>query len=672
VGCQMARSRWAMSGEFSTGSLELDALLEELRAGDNVVFYTPNEADYLPFVASLVSYVTLSSQQLVYVRSAGELDALVAKITQMQVLDLAHFLTGASALDAIRDEVNRIGPRVYYLFESLATLSPWFATENVRRDFFLTLCPLLYQQESIAYWSLCKGQYRPATIAAITDCTQIFLNIERSEDHLVLTPLKVWGRYSEPMFRPHRVMVDDGVLHVHPLPSSFGDQQAYTDALAEKNRELTEIRNALHRSNQELKERNRELAELNQRLSEQSRLYQSLRINLDHLLALLRAGQDISSSLAVEQVRRAIVSAALRLFDTGRGDTICRLMLLEDEEKGPLEITQGSTPGWDVQFDQPALAELRQQVCRMQQTSSLTIHSSDANLQGTVAMAPIIVRRDCLGTLEVYTPDTRLDHSEAVTLLSYLASEAGIALDNAHLHREVELQGRQLRFFVENVITTEEQESRRLAFDLHDGLAQMIVASYQHFQTAQAWRQRDPGLEEREIDQGVQLLRRAIYEARRLMSQLRPAGLDDFGLVQALRLYVAQLATDADWHVSLAVDPAWQPLPVALEAALFRIVQEATTNARKYAEAPRVEIQLQAGSEQLCLSIRDWGKGFNPAQVASVPQQGLHMGLIGIRERARLWGGTCVIKSQPGKGTSIEVCIPRSRLQQAREDSARD
>jgi signal transduction histidine kinase len=257
-------------------------------------------------------------------------------------------------------------------------------------------------------------------------------------------------------------------------------------------------------------------------------------------------------------------------------------------------------------------------------------------------------------------------------LLSYLASEAGIALDNAHLHREVELQGRQLRFFVENVITTEEQESRRLAFDLHDGLAQMIVASYQHFQTAQAWRQRDPGLEEREIDQGVQLLRRAIYEARRLMSQLRPAGLDDFGLVQALRLYVAQLATDADWHVSLAVDPAWQPLPVALEAALFRIVQEATTNARKYAEAPRVEIQLQAGSEQLCLSIRDWGKGFNPAQVASVPQQGLHMGLIGIRERARLWGGTCVIKSQPGKGTSIEVCIPRSRLQQAREDSARD
>jgi len=135
---------------------------------------------------------------------------------------------------------------------------------------------------------------------------------------------------------------------------------------------------------------------------------------------------------------------------------------------------------------------------------------------------------------------------------------------------------------------------------------------------------------------------------------------------------VAQLATDADWQVSLAVDPAWQPLPVALEAALFRIVQEATTNARKYAEAARVEIQLQAGSEQILLSIRDWGKGFNPAQVASVPQQGLHMGLIGIRERARLWGGTCVIKSQPGKGTSIEVCIPRSRLQQAKEDSARD
>jgi len=88
--------------------------------------------------------------------------------------------------------------------------------------------------------------------------------------------------------------------------------------------------------------------------------------------------------------------------------------------------------------------------------------------------------------------------------------------------------------------------------------------------------------------------------------------LDDFGLVQALRLYVAQLAADADWQVTLDVDPEWTALPSVLEAALFRIIQEATTNARKYADARRVLIQLQADAEQIGVIIRDWGKGFDP------------------------------------------------------------
>lgn len=246
-------------------------------------------------------------------------------------------------------------------------------------------------------------------------------------------------------------------------------------------------------------------------------------------------------------------------------------------------------------------------------------------------------------------------------LLSYLASEASIALDNAHLYREVEIQGQQIRSFVENVITNEEQDSRRLALDLHDGLVQLIVASYQHLQSAQAWRRRDPDAEEKELEKGIQLLRRAIHEARRLIGELRPAGLDDFGLIHALQLYVAQLSADADWEVSLDIDPDWPPCPPALEAALFRIVQEATANARKYADAARIQVKLEADDEELSLTIRDWGKGFDPNEVASLPQQGLHIGLIGIRERARLWGGRCTIRSQPGQGTTIEIAIPRAR-----------
>jgi len=301
---------------------------------------------------------------------------------------------------------------------------------------------------------------------------------------------------------------------------------------------------------------------------------------------------------------------------------------------------------------------------------ALALPAPGAVPAGSVALAPLLVRGACLGTLELYASDARLVGDESLTLLSYLASEASIALDNAQLYREVELQGQQLRSFVEDVISNEEQDSRRLAFDLHDTLVQIIVASYQHLQSAQAWRDRDPAAEARELEHGIQLLQRAINEARRLIGQLRPAGLDDLGLVHALRLYVAQLMAEADWQVELVVSPEWRPLPPALETALFRIIQEATHNAQKYAGAARVQVRLEIDGEKLSVTIRDWGKGFDPNAVPSEPQRGLHMGLVGIRERTRMWGGRCDIESRPGRGTSIRVHIPLDRARAAAEGGA--
>jgi signal transduction histidine kinase len=650
-----------MPSQFSTGSAELDRLLEELRAGDNVVFYTPEEQDYLPFVASLLHHVQQSALGLVYVRSAGLLDAMIAPIPGVRTLDLAELADGGQPLQALEQEARQLGYRIYYLFEPLHTLLPWFGNDEQLCHFFLTICPLLFQYGTVAYWNLVKGAHSLPTLAAIKDCTQVFLQVDRLEEDLLITPAKAWGRYSEALFRPHRITLAAGQFHVYPLPINSADQQAYTEALAGKNRELAEIRDALDHSNQELKQRNRELDELNEQLSEQSRLYQSLRANLDHLLALQQAGQVIGSTLVVDQVRRAIATAALRLFDLAS----CRLLLQLPGDEAPFDLLEGTPPPWWMPASARLVARLRRQVQKEGKPLAQRVGAVPDAEAGSLAMAPILVRGACLGTLEVYATDARLDTSESLTLLSYLASEASIALDNAHLYREVETQGQQLRSYVENFITNEEQDSRRLAFDLHDGLVQLIVASYQHLQTAQAWRGRNPGSEELEIGQSEQLLRRAIYEARRLIGQLRPAGLDDFGLVHALRLYVAQLATEADWQVTLEVDPDWGQLPPALEAAIFRIVQEATTNARKYAEAPRVEIRLQALREARRVSIRDWGKGFDAQEVlassAAPPAQSLHMGLIGIRERARLWGGQCAIRSKRGRGTTIEVTLPSHR-----------
>jgi len=648
----------SMTVEFSTGSRELDDLLEQVRAGDNVVFYAADPADYAPFVSSLLDHIERVGAGVAYVRSDGLFDGLILDVSDRHTVDLNRLALVDDPVVALQNALLDVGPQPYYIFEPLRSLMPWFGSEAPVRELFLTLCPLLYDLDSVAYWCLDKGPFSAATVAAIRDCTQIFCHVDRVQDDLLITPLKVWGRYSEAMFRPHRVSIDHGI-HISPLPLIAEQQVAYTESLAEKSRELAEIRDALSRSNRTLQERNEELAALNERLSEQSRLYQSLRSNLEHLQRLLRAGQDIGSSLVLDQVGAAILAATRHLLDV----SACRLLIAEGCGAEPFEISDGLTPEWAGWMACPEMEALRDAVRARHSAGSLRLN--EGTYLRSAAVAPIMVRGSCLGTLEAYASGERLDAQESRTLLTYLASEASIALDNAYLYRETQVQGEQLRSFVEQVITGEEQESRRLAFDLHDGLVQIIVASYQHLQTAQAWRGRDPQTEERELNQGVQLLRQAIYEARRLIGQLRPAGLDDLGLVHALQIYVAQLASESGWQVSLEVDPDWIKLSPALEAALFRIVQEATTNARKYAAAERVVVQLRAPGDAYEVTVRDWGKGFDPAALASgAPQDGSlggRMGLIGIQERARMWGGRCEIDSQPGEGTRVTVRIPKGR-----------
>ena len=268
------------------------------------------------------------------------------------------------------------------------------------------------------------------------------------------------------------------------------------------------------------------------------------------------------------------------------------------------------------------------------------------------------------GRLEIWTAASSLGEEQTQRLLGYLASEAGIALDNASLYRETEEQKEQLRTFVNEVIATEERDSRQLALDLHDGLVQQIVAAYQHLQTAQVWRERDPGVEERELERGIRILKQSIVEARRLISQLRPAGLDDFGLARAVRLFANQQAAANEWGVELQVDAYWPALPSHGRGGAV------SHHPRGHQQRPQV-CALQTPADRACrCKISIWtcwcatgGAGFDPNAVLSRPEQGLRLGLVGIRERTNLLGGSCEIISAPGEGASVLVHLPREQAQ---------
>jgi signal transduction histidine kinase len=113
------------------------------------------------------------------------------------------------------------------------------------------------------------------------------------------------------------------------------------------------------------------------------------------------------------------------------------------------------------------------------------------------------------------------------------------------------------------------------------------------------------------------------------------------------------MAQTENWKVEFNAEPAQMKLDPAIEAAIFRITQEALTNARKHAITSQIRVSLQATETDLTLIVQDWGRGFNPTAISEE-----RLGLLGMYERAALLGGECQIESQPGQGARVWIRVP--------------
>jgi PAS domain S-box-containing protein len=166
---------------------------------------------------------------------------------------------------------------------------------------------------------------------------------------------------------------------------------------------------------------------------------------------------------------------------------------------------------------------------------------------------------------------------------------------------------------------------------------------------------------ERELKQGMQYLKEAVVESRRLINGLRSLALDDLGLAGALEQLVSEERERSGWEkATFSHNLTDRRFDKTLETGAYRIAQEALTNVRKHAETTQVEVLLQLESdsrthESLRLQVRDWGRGFDPENQTTGPA---HVGLHGMNERAVLLGGTLKIKSAPGQGSAVIAHLP--------------
>ncbi len=233
-------------------------------------------------------------------------------------------------------------------------------------------------------------------------------------------------------------------------------------------------------------------------------------------------------------------------------------------------------------------------------------------------------------------------------------AEANRELD---LHRaEQERLAQERRMLLNRVITAQEEERQRISRELHDETGQSLAALGLGLEAAMAEARagRQQSLDGR-LGSLARVAADAIEELDRLVLDLRPAQLDHLGLVATLRWYVTQVRFQSGVATRLSVRGQARRLQPELETALFRIAQEALTNAARHADASLVEVVLSFEHDLLSLEVKDDGVGFDAKATSVAPSS---VGLIGMRERAQLVGGVLVVRSRPGEGTQLSVTVP--------------
>jgi two-component system NarL family sensor kinase len=255
------------------------------------------------------------------------------------------------------------------------------------------------------------------------------------------------------------------------------------------------------------------------------------------------------------------------------------------------------------------------------------------------ASVPLYFQDRPLGIMNLSNPEDRTLTGEDLRMLETLACQIGTAVERARLADEATRLARA-------------EERSRIAREIHDTLAQDLTAIGLDLEGALRHLEENPERTRERLERALATTRESLEEARRSVLDLRGGPLEGRSLVDSLQALSRSFTSDTGLpvHLTSTVQAA---LPLRVELELYRIVQEALTNVRKHARATQVRVDLNAGSENVELSIRDNGVGFESGQAHSGG-----LGLIGMRERVQLLGGRIRVESQAGRGTKVSVRAP--------------
>lgn len=310
----------------------------------------------------------------------------------------------------------------------------------------------------------------------------------------------------------------------------------------------------------------------------------------------------------------------------------------------PQHVTRGRIP-----------SELRQALKSGKKPSSEAKNS-------TLLLSLAVEKRD-LGWLSlVLRPGRNLKRPEREQLRSWAQGVGYLAWLAAEVKNLQEQCGQLTSKLGEEqarIIRAQEDVRRELARDLHDGTVQRLSTIAMGLEYVRNLFLARPESVPAELESLRILALKASQEARLLLFELRPLVLESEGLVAALQAYAEQIPAEGG-TIHLDLSDFSRRLRFGKEEAIFDIVQEAVTNARKHAQAENIHIRLQEEKGYLLCQVEDDGRGFNVAQIEKAYERRMHFGLLNMRERAEMFKATLRVESVPGQGTKVILRVPLS------------
>jgi PAS domain S-box-containing protein len=298
----------------------------------------------------------------------------------------------------------------------------------------------------------------------------------------------------------------------------------------------------------------------------------------------------------------------------------------------------------------------REELLKMKWTD--TVHPDD------LTRGPLQFDRAVAGEIDHYTQERRFIRKDGRVVHTNIFVRCfrredgtvdhllGLLEDITERKRAQEALHREYRT-LKHLLQSSDHERQIIAYEIHDGLAQQLAGAIMQFQTFEHLGDTKSKQAARVYDAGMTMLRQGYFEARRLIAGVRPPILDESGVVLAVGHLVNEQGRVKGPRIEYRSRTDFDRLAPSLENAIYRVVQEGLTNACQHSKSETVRVSLLQRGDRVRIEIQDWGIGFD-AKAA----QHDRFGLEGIRQRTRLLGGKCNIRSAVGKGTRVAVELP--------------